>query len=173
MNTFALEIWDDESSLVTFYTVRVEDSELSEMDKFLCKFKGDTQYGRALQELVSFLMDVMGEQQGAHPAFFTRRENWAVGLPPSKARIGEITLRYPDFPLRLFCYRVNDELVILFNGGPKTDTSAQKSEDLNMPFLQANEFARRISKAFDDGLIAVVQDDRTITDFQGNTEIFL
>ncbi|MBL7798489.1 MAG: hypothetical protein JNJ90_18485 [Saprospiraceae bacterium] len=173
MNTFALEIWDDESTLVTFYTVRMEDNDLSETDKFMLKFKGDAQYGSALQEMVSLLLEVMGEEQGAHPAFFSRRENWAVALPPSKARIGEITLNYPEFPLRLFCYRVNDELVILFNGGPKTAASAQGSEDLNMPFLQANEFARRIGKAFDDKLIVVDQNSRVITDFQGNTEIFL
>ncbi|MEZ4942835.1 MAG: hypothetical protein R3D58_18335 [Saprospiraceae bacterium] len=173
MNTFALEIWDDESTYVTFYTVRLEESDESETDKFMRKFRGDAQHGEALKELISLLFDVMGEQQGAHRAFFKRDENRATALPPSKVRIGEIFLHYPDFPLRLFCTRINTNLVILFNGGLKTAPTAQESPDLSMPFTQANEFVRRIDKAFRDGMIELDADERTILDFQGNTEIFL
>lgn len=173
MNFFALEVWDDESSLVTFYTVRWEDSEISETDIFMRKFKGHQQYGADLQELVALLFDVMGEQSGAHPTFFTRHENRAVALPPSKARVGAIALTYSQFPLRLFCYRVSDELVILFNGGPKTAATAQQSEDLYVPFVQANDFARRIAEAFDEEMIHVRSDGRSLLDFQGNTEIYL
>jgi len=173
MNTFALEIWDDASTLVSFYTVRMERSEVSETDKFMRKFNDDERYRNALRELVSLLLKTMGEQQGAHPVFFSRGENRAVALPPSKARIGEITFEYPEFPLRLFCYRISDALVILFNGGPKTAASAQQSEDLNMPFIQANEFVKRIEAAFRNEMIEVSRDERSITDFQGNTEIYL
>ena len=39
MNNFALEIWDDESRYVTFYTVRRENETDSETDKFYTRFK--------------------------------------------------------------------------------------------------------------------------------------
>lgn len=128
MNNFGLEIWDDESRLVTFYTIRVDGNEFSETDKFLRKYQNDPKYRDALEQLLSLLLDVMGEQQGAHPAFFTRRENRAQALPPSHAYFGEIELRYPQFPLRLFCYRVNESLVILFNGSAKTAGTVQQSK---------------------------------------------
>jgi hypothetical protein len=39
MNTFALEIFDDQGQVCTFYTVRWEDAILSETDKFFQKFR--------------------------------------------------------------------------------------------------------------------------------------
>ena len=173
MNSFALEIWDDESSLVTFYTVRQEASDLSETDKFMQKYRGHEQYGPALQELTSLLFESIGEQFGAHPSFFSRAENRATALPPSKARIGHITFNYPQFSLRLLCYRISENLVILFNGGPKTAATAQQSEDLNMSFIQANDFARRIQEALDDGMIILDDNGRSLIDFQGNADIYL
>lgn len=173
MNSFALEIWDDESSLVTFYTVRKEKSEISETEKFFLKYKDSPVYVEAVQQLVSLLLDVMGERVGAHPVFFTRYENHSRALPPSFAKVQDIILQYPDFPLRLFCYRVSEKLVILFNGGLKTAPSAQQSEDLSMPFHQANEFSRRIKESFDSDMIVVDNSGRKILDFQNNTEIYL
>jgi len=116
----------------------------------------------------------MGEQQGAHPVFFTRKENRAAALPPPKARTSEINLKYPNFPLRLFCYRVNQELVILFNGGAKTSLAVQNSQDLNLYFIQANEFVRRLEDAFQSGMIRIdANDSRLLKDFNGNSEIFI
>ncbi len=40
MNTFALEIWDDEGSKCTFYSVRWDDAEENETDKFFNKYDG-------------------------------------------------------------------------------------------------------------------------------------
>ena len=172
MNSFALEAWDDGSSLVTFYTVRREGSDLSETDKFMQKFGRHEQYGGALQELMSLLFDTMGEQFGAHPTFFSREENRVMALPPSKARLGHITFAYPHFSLRLFCYRLSENLVILFNGGPKTAATAQQSEDLHVFFIQANDFAKRIQEALDDGMIMLDANGRSLVDFQGNTDIY-
>jgi hypothetical protein len=173
MNSFALEIWDDESTLVTFYTVRNEKSAISETEKFFRRYHKDPLFVEAVQKLVSLLLDVMGEEQGAHPAFFQRVENRAEALPPSKAKVHDISFLYPEFPLRLFCYRKSEKLVILFNGAPKTAPSNQQSEDLVVPFRQANDFTRRIEEAFRDGLLQTDDTGRIILDFQNNNEIFL
>ena len=106
--------------------------------------------------------------------FFTRKENRAAALPPPKARTSEINLKYPNFPLRLFCYRVSQELVILFNGGAKTSLAVQNSQDLNLYFIQANEFVRRLEDAFQSGMIKIeANDSRLLKDFNGNSEIFI
>ena len=82
MNTFALEIFDDQGQVCTFYTVRWEDATLSETDKFFQKFRYDEQLKNSLQELASFLQVVIGDEYGALEYFF-RFENAAQALPPS------------------------------------------------------------------------------------------
>ena len=82
MNTFALEIFDDQGQVCTFYTVRWEDATLSETDKFFQKFRYNEQLKNSLRELASFLEVVIGDKHGALEYFF-RFENAAQALPPS------------------------------------------------------------------------------------------
>lgn len=172
MNNFALKIWDDESSLVTYYTVHREGEDLSETDQFFERFDKDQAFQSSLQELTSLLFDVIGNQFGAHPAFFNRFENAANALPPSRARLGVLQLQYPDFPLRLYCYRLNDEIVILFSGGVKRGQSVQEDPHLFAMFNRANYYVNQIEKALRNGIIRIDNHHRLILDFQGNTEIY-
>jgi hypothetical protein len=172
MNNFALEIWDDDATLVTFYTVRNENDQLSETDKFITKFKDHPDYKEKLQEIIALLLDAMGEETGAHKAYFSRNENHASALPPSSVRVETIHLRYPEFPLRLYCYRKSDHLVILFNGDVKNVAKVKDDPRLFALFNQANNYVKRIEDAFKDGLLQI-DDHRIIRDFQGNTEIIL
>lgn len=144
VNNFALEIWYDESSRVTFYTVRQEGAGLTEMDKFIKKFEGHPVHEEHLLKLNSLLIDVIGERHGALQDFFTRDELNATALPPKPGVIFELGLDYHEFPLRLFCLRLTDEIVILFNGGLKTSQRTQDSPDLSMKLYEANSFAKRI-----------------------------
>lgn len=171
MNSFVLKIWDDETSLVTFYTVHRAGEAESETDQFYLKFQNHPQYGDALQELNALLFDTMGEEFGASKYFFSRHENAATALPPSKVRIYELTLEYPGFPLRLYCYRISDQLVVLFNGDVKNVGKVQESPRLSMLFHQANHYVRKIEESFKDGILECSKDGRFILDFQGNTEI--
>lgn len=91
MNAFALEIWDDEASKCTFYTVRWEDAAESETDKFFNKYDAIPGLKRATQVLLSFVLDSIGEDYGAIDGLFNRFENEVVGLPnKGKVTIGEI-----------------------------------------------------------------------------------
>ena len=173
MNTFALEIWDDESLECTFYTVRWDDIDISETDKFIIKYDSDEMplLKKALQQLLSFLFDVIGEQ-GAKKAFF-RFENKAEALPPSGTfELEELTLNLHYFPLRLYCLRLTEHLVILFNGGEKTDQSAQGSK-ASMAFHDANAFAAKILEALKDGDIHITEDQRFLRYFNNSNDIVL
>ena len=119
MNTFALEIFNDEGNACTFYTVRWENEEFSETDKFFIKFRNDDTHKNSLQELAKFLDIQIGEKKGALKDYF-RFENSADALPPPGTYlINQITISYSNFPLRLYCLRISDSLVVLFNGGEK------------------------------------------------------
>jgi hypothetical protein len=74
-----------------------------------------------------------------------------VALPnKGKVTVGEIVFLYPNFPLRLYALRVNNrnDLVVLFNGGVKSAQTNQGSRDLNIKWIEACQFAKRIEEAF-------------------------
>jgi hypothetical protein len=173
VSTFELEIWDDETELVTFYTVRWQDSQLSETDKFFDRMRKIPEMKDALQQLAKLITEVIGNTYGAHEAFFNRFENRATALPPKgRVKVSELELDYFGFPLRLYCIALTEELVILFNGGIKDAPTVQEGTNvLSTKFYEANEFAKRIFKALNSDEIII--EGRLLKDYNGNTEIIL
>jgi len=160
MNTFALEIFDDEGKKCTFYTVRWDDSELSETDKFIEKYENDENFEQYLDELLSLILDKIANI-GASSHLKFRFENSAEALPPNERRtVSLLNIKYPNSPLRLYCLRWSENLVILFGGGEKTSAKAQDG-NTSSAFRNANEFAKRIFEAMREGEIYVSTDGRT------------
>lgn len=171
MNTFALEIFDNEGSICSFYTVRWEDSDISEADRFFDNYN-NAKHNRAYQELAVFIFKKIADETGALEDYF-RFENSAQALPPSgKYDIGELTINYANFPLRLYCLRISDQLVVLFNGGEKTAGTAQGGKT-SMAFIEANGFAKRILEAWAQNDIYVAPSGREFRYYNNNTEILL
>ncbi|HVU95330.1 MAG TPA: hypothetical protein VHE34_08905 [Puia sp.] len=176
MNTFVLEIWDNEAGKCTFYTVRWADAGENETDKFFNKYNAIPEWKGATQQLLSFVLDSIGEDHGAIDSLFNRFENEVVGLPnKGEVTVGEIVFLFPNFPLRLYALRINNrtDLVILFNGGVKSSQTNQGSRDLNLKWREACQFARRIEEAIRNGELVVDKRKRRLyTDF-GDEEILL
>jgi len=172
VNTFALDIWDDERSKCSFYTVRYAQNNSNETDKFLEKYGNKREYTEDIKKLVQLLLVQIGDKYGADLAFFDRQENLATALPPHKNKvtrnIKEILL---DNQLRLYCLRLSDQVVVLFNGGVKlpNTTAHQDSPELYTKFREAQSFAKKILRELDDEMIIAA--DRVITDFTGSTDI--
>jgi hypothetical protein len=176
VNTFGLEIWDDEGESCTFYTVRKEDARDSETDKFFNKYYPIRELTLEVQRLMSFVLDSIGDDHGAIDILFNRYENEVVGLPnKGKAVLGEVSFLFPDFPLRLYALRINNrtDLVVLFNGGLKTAQTNQQSRDLNLKWREACQFAKRIEEALRNKEILVDSKNRKILPADGSDEIFL
>jgi hypothetical protein len=176
VNTFALEIWDDEARRCKFYTVRWEDARQNETDKFFNKYDALTEFKKPAQELLSFVLDSIGEDHGAVDALFNRFENEVIGLPnKGNVNVGGIVFLYPNFPLRLYALRINNrhDLVFLFNGGAKSAQTNQASRDLNLKWIEACQFARRIEEALRDKEIMVDNKKREIFSVGGGDDIFL
>jgi hypothetical protein len=149
VNIFALEIFEEHEQC-TFYTVRkiVEDNEdfPSETQRFFEKFYNDNNYKQSVQEIVA-LLEYIGVDRGANIHLF-RAEGKADGLPKNeKNACRYLELNFADFPLRLYCLRICDEILILFNGGVKNASTAQES-DASMSFYEAQQFCERINNAF-------------------------
>lgn len=177
MNIFALEIWDDESSKCTFYTVRIEESRKTETDKFFGKYNAIPELKLATQQLLSFVLDSIGEDHGAVDPLFNRLENEVVGLPnKGKVTLGGIEFLFPHFPLRLYALRINNrsDLVVLFNGGLKTAQTNQGSKGgLQTKWLEACQFAKRIDEALYNKEIVVDAKKRKLLTNTGDDIIFL
>ena len=173
MNSFALEIWDDECEKVTFYSVRWADTGDLEVDRFFDRMGRIPEQEHCLQELLQLIIEVIGNTYGAQEAFFNRFENRVTALPPrGDIKVSELELSYPGFPLRLYCLVLSEHIVVLFNGGIKDAQSVQgTSGTISTKFHEANEFARRILSAMQEGEIVV--DGRVIVDYRGGTEIYL
>lgn len=172
MNTFAVEIFDDTGTHCVFYTVRWDDSEVSETDKFFMKYEDDEKFGESLMELASFLNQVIANEYGALDEFF-RFENAAQALPPKGTyQIGELQLNFFNFPFRLYCLKISENILVLFNGNEKTGQTAQAGKT-SMVFHDANEFAKRIAVALNDGTIIISDNCRQLLNYDNSTEILL
>jgi hypothetical protein len=176
VNIFVLEIWDDEASKCIFYTVRWADAEKNETDKFFTKYHSIPEWKGFTQQLLSYVLDSIGEDHGAIDVLFNRFENEVVGLPnKGKVTVGEIIFLFPNFPLRLYALRINNrtDLVVLFNGGIKSSQTNQGSKDLTMKWREACQFARRIEEGLRNNEILIDKKRRRLLSDAGDEEILL
>lgn len=178
MNTFILDIWYNEGSICTFYSVKWvigNNEELSETDKFFERYAipESPMEDEALQ-LFRLITESIGNKYGATDNFFDRSENKAQALPPKpKKWLEEIKELGINFPLRLYCYRITEQIVILFNGGVKNANSAQESESLSMKFYEAQTFVKKIEDAIQSNMIEISDDKRHLQNFDRTPEIIL
>ncbi|AEA45027.1 hypothetical protein [Fluviicola taffensis] len=163
MNSFAVEVWDDEGSKCTLYTVKQLDASYSETDKFFLKSRNNDTLKRNFQEIAKFLTTIIGEVDGALSIYF-REERSANGIPP-KGEIEKdtITFFHINYPLRLYCLRISNEIVVLFNGDEKTSDAAQDGKT-SMVFYEAQQFAVKILKAYNYGEFQFGQTEEIIID---------
>jgi hypothetical protein len=176
VNNFILEVWDDEADKCTFYTVRKEGAKNNEADKFFYKYSVIPELATEVQELLSFILESIGNNYGAIDILFNRYENQVIGLPnKGKVVLGDVTFLFPNFPLRLYALRIKDrsDLVVLFNGGTKTAQTNQESRDLNFKWVEACQFAKRIEEALRTREILIDIKNRRLIAADGSDEIVL
>ncbi|MBN2683121.1 MAG: hypothetical protein JXR58_11475 [Bacteroidales bacterium] len=178
MNIFAVEIWYDEGKICTFYTVRwisEDNNSQSETDRFFDSYTmSENKLEEKAMQLFRLITECIGNRYGATDDFFDRFVNKAQELPPKpKVWVEEIKDLGINFPLRLFCYRVSEQIVILFNGGIKESQATQESKYLSMKFYEAQTFVKKIEDALHSGMIQISENERYLQNFDGTTEIIL
>ncbi len=136
------------------------------------KYENHSTLQRPLQELAKFISNKIGDELGALEDFF-RFENAAHALPPSGTyRVEDLSINFGNFPLRLYCLRLSETLVVLFNGGEKTANTAQGG-NTSMAFQEANLFAKRILGALINKEIYLSADQREFRFYTGSDEIWI
>jgi hypothetical protein len=173
VNIFALEIWEDTFSLVTYYTVRWDSDELSETDKFINQYQNDKYRFEHFTE-VFLLLEEMGERKGAKKEYFRRHADEASELPPKyPMEIEGEEIRFNENEFRLFCTRINENIVILFNGGVKSSQATQDSPDLASKFRESKNFAKKIWAEIHDEMLIIDEARHRLINENGSEEELL
>ena len=114
---------------VNFYVLHFNDKEHDEFTDFLLRFKDDSKYRKDFEILIAWLISI--SKTYAYERKF-RPEKGASAVP------------IPSCKLRLYCHRVSDEILILCNGGVKTEGKAQDCPNVGPIFNDANLLAKEI-----------------------------
>lgn len=140
---YSVTLFDEEDNLISTNGSMFED--------FIKKH--EVQNYQELDYVLNWIRYI-GDNKGALPHYF-RFENRASGLPPkAKTAVNEnvsfVDVERPDLPnfsLRLYCLRLNEHVVILFNGDIKTTEKAQDCPNVGGHFKLANKLSECIDKA--------------------------
>ncbi len=139
---------------VTYYSVYIDEEEYSLFQQFFNNHE-EERYERPLLD-IKFWLRKIGDEIGADDRYF-RNESFRGGdtraFPPP-ARYLET-----ECNLRLYCMRINENAVILFNGGEKTANTAQECDNVRRHFLQANKLSKAIFTAILEKEIMINEDD--------------
>ncbi|NJN25196.1 MAG: hypothetical protein HC819_04055 [Cyclobacteriaceae bacterium] len=144
---------------VTYYTIRFEHEKNSEFEKFILKHGSDKTIHNEFNDLIA-LLKRLGEEIGAKERYFSRKEKKAEALPPKwnnllpKERRLHVKFQHN---LRLYCMRISDEIVFLFNGGVKTPgpITAQECKIVRKYFEMANKLVEVIEEAIKENNIVL------------------
>lgn len=143
------DITELSSELVRFYSVKLGSDSLCEFEKFDALELIESGH---LEER-SILYTVLDEMtwRGAKRYFF-KPEGAASALPRITALQADKNLH--DFGLRLYCVWINENAVVLLNGGIKTTHNPLQCPNVKDHFRRALRIAQKIDRALKDDLIA-------------------
>lgn len=155
MNIFATikPIEDFTFKKVKYYSILFENNETTEFIDFLNRMEENESIADDLEKLF-VCMEEIGQKYGAREHFF-RHEGSAEGLPSPSKTLKRVLKIQVEQNLRLYCQRLNEHVVLLFNGDIKTEGVAKAQDCPNVApyFKQANKLANAINQLFIDNEI--------------------
>ena len=149
---YSITLFDDDSNLISINGSMFED--------FIKRH--EVQNIKELDYVLNWIKHI-GNKKGALAHYF-RFENRASGLPPKvktalKEKVNFINVGKQDCSLRLYCLRLSDYVVILFDGDLKTANKAQDCPNVRGYFNLANKLAESIDKAIIERDIDLLEND--------------
>ena len=137
----------EEHELVNFYSIHLEEEELSELERFFEKFPEGCAYDNEIDIIISWL-DKIGEN-GALERYFRPEVKYGDGVGVIPINVGN--------KLRLYCLRLSENILVFGNGGIKDSRSWQNSETLAPYVKMLIDTSRFIASRINDGKIILVE----------------
>lgn len=159
MNTFATIKQVAVYEKVRYYSILFEGERITEYEKFILNHASNQNIKDEFNDLLLWITYHLGKRFGAQKKFF-RHEGAADALPPNAQFLD---LNYGE-NLRLYCCRISDYVVILFNGGIKTRgvINPQDCEVVKPYFENANKLTHSINNAFANKEIRLSEDQKVL-----------
>lgn len=156
MNNFAEIVLIQQFDKVCYYSVVFEGDEYSQFYQF--KEKHSKENKQKFDHIFAWIKKI-GEITGARDSYFRNEAKLEdtralppkkIGREPTYIEFDQITKENQVKPnnLRLYCYRANEHVVILFNGDVKTKQNPEDCENVRNHFLNANKLSVALQKAF-------------------------
>ena len=143
----------EEHEQTNIYTIRFQDKEESEVDEFISLFDND-EYKDDF-DIIYAVIDKLGEN-GVLERYFR----------PEGGNLKAIPLTTSN--LRLYCYRISDEILILGNGGLKTTKTYNEDPVLNKHVTTLRLVGNMLMNSIAQGKTTI--DNKTLYD---NLKFFL
>lgn len=140
---------------VIFHTIQIEGKNETEYENFIIRHSTPPEILEDLINLQTWI-EKIGNDIGAKCDYFRDESYFSTteALPPPNSKMIEL----PVGDLRLYCMRVNEQTVILFNGGVKTTDKAQDCPNVRPYFIQANQLTNAIDKLVNEREITIDPD---------------
>lgn len=136
----------EEYEKVNFYSIRMKDAELTELESFFEKFPEGCEYDDEVDVIISWLDQIA--ERGALERYFRPEGRYGDGVGVIPIDVGN--------KIRLFCLRLSDKILVFGNGGIKDARSWQESETLAPYVKMLIDTSRFISSRIKDGTIVLV-----------------
>ena len=134
----------ESNDLLSLYSICFNNTEESEFENFLSKFKEESTLNKDFQTILVALAKII--ERGALERFF-RMEG--------KMNDDVCALSLDSHKLRLYCLRISDQILILGNGGIKETRTYQEDETLSGYVMDLQKFDQLLKQAQKKGNIII------------------
>lgn len=159
MNNFAKIILVQRFKKVNYYTLKLEDDEISLFGQFQRKHTVENK--EKLNHILAWIK-IIGNSYSAKEDYFRNEAETAetTALPPDKKKWEPTYVEYNEDSgedeissnnLRLYTFRINEHVVFLFNGDIKTAVKAQDCDNVRPHFKLANKLTDVLENAIGNG----------------------
>lgn len=136
----------EEYENINFYSIRLEEEELTELERFFEKFPEGCEYDEEVDVILSW-MDKIAEK-GALERYSRPEGKYGDGVGVIPIVVGN--------KLRLYCLRLSDKILVFGNGGVKDSKSWEESETLS-PYVELlMDTSRFLSSRVKNGTVLLV-----------------
>ncbi len=136
----------EEYEKVNFYSIRMKDAELTEMEAFFEKFPEGCEYDHDIDIIISWLDKIA--ERGALERYFRPEGRYGDGVGVIPIDVGN--------KIRLYCLRLSDKILVFGNGGEKDSKRWEESETLAPYVKMLIDTSRFIQSRINDGTIVLV-----------------
>ena len=136
----------EEYENINFYSIRMENEELTEMEAFFEKFPLGCEYDEEIDVIISWIDKIA--EKGALERYFRPEGHYGDGVGVIPIDVGN--------KVRLYCLRLSDKILVFGNGGVKDAATWEESEELAPYVKLLIDTSRFIASRISDGSIVLV-----------------